>query len=99
MSAAPANAVTVKLSSDASYAHQSSVEHLRGNGFSKLEVRPEVEAASDRETQAQFQGTAWTACDSWYRDKHGRIVANWPGYMRDYLQRTRTFRPSEFVIS
>ena len=31
-------------------------------------VRPEVEAASDREVQARFAGTAWTRCDSWYRD-------------------------------
>ena len=25
-------------------------------------------------------------CDSWYRDEQGRIVANWPGYMREYLR-------------
>ena len=25
-------------------------------------------------------------CDSWYRDEQGRIVANWPGYMREYLE-------------
>ena len=59
-------------------------------------MREEVEAASDRELQARFNGTAWVACDSWYRDRAGRIVANWPGYMRDYLERTRELDPSEF---
>jgi hypothetical protein len=59
-------------------------------------VRAEVEASSDRELQARFAGTAWLECDSWYRDEHGRIVANWPGYMREYLQRTRALDPGEF---
>jgi cation diffusion facilitator CzcD-associated flavoprotein CzcO len=60
------------------------------------EVRPEVAAASDRELQARFHGTAWTRCDSWYRDARGRIVTNWPGSMREYQDRTKTFDPSEF---
>ena len=62
-------------------------------------MRPEVEAASDAETQARFEGTAWLDCDSWYRDREGRIVANWPGYMREYLQRTREFAPAEYEFS
>jgi cation diffusion facilitator CzcD-associated flavoprotein CzcO len=62
-----------------------------------VEVRPEVAARSDAELQARFDGTAWTACDSWYRDRSGRIVTNWPGYMREYQERTRRFEPAEFV--
>ena len=88
--------IIVYLEAQASYIRQA-LAHLRG--YAKLEVRPEVEAASDRETQARFTGTAWTDCDSWYRDEQGRIVANWPGYMREYLDRTRTFDPSEFNFS
>ncbi len=61
-----------------------------------IEVRPEVEAASDRALQHRFAGTAWTQCDSWYRDPNGRIVANWPGYMREYRRRTEALDPSEF---
>ena len=62
-----------------------------------IEVRAEVEAASDRELQARFAGTAWTQCDSWYRDERGRIVANWPGYMREYLRQTaRSSTPAEY---
>ena len=61
-------------------------------------MRPEVEAASDREVQARFPGTAWTRCDSWYRDDGGRIVANWPGYMREYVERTRVVDPAEYAL-
>ncbi|MGH2893177.1 MAG: flavin-containing monooxygenase, partial [Solirubrobacteraceae bacterium] len=38
-------------------------QHLRAGGYRSFEVRPEVEAASDRELQARFEGTAWTGCD------------------------------------
>ena len=75
------------------------LEHLRAGGYRSLDVRPEVEAASDRELQARFEGTAWTGCDSWYRDRQGRIVTNWPGYMREYLDRTQTFAAGEYVFS
>ncbi len=46
----------------------------RARGRRAIEVRAEVEAASDRAVQARFAGTAWTRCDSWYRDENGRIV-------------------------
>ena len=59
-------------------------------------MRDSVEAAADREVQARFAGTAWTRCDSWYRDQHGRVVANWPGYMREYLERTRDLDENDF---
>jgi len=61
-----------------------------------IEVRADVEAASDRALQARFAGTAWTRCDSWYRDEHGRVVTNWPGSMRSYQERTRTLDRTEF---
>ena len=56
-----------------------------------VEVLPDVEASSDRATQAAFDGTAWTRCDSWYRDDSGRIVTNWPRFMHEYARA----RPSE----
>ncbi len=85
------------LEAQAAYIRQA-LEHVRGGGHRTLDVRPEVEAASDRALQARFAGTAWTGCDSWYRDREGRIVANWPGYMREYLESTREFVPSEYVF-
>ena len=74
------------------------LEQVRGRGAAAIDVRPEVEAAFDREVQASFAGTAWTHCSSWYRDDQGRIVANWPGYMREYLERTQVLDPTEWVF-
>lgn len=73
------------------------LELMRGRGAT-LEVRPEVEAASDRALQARFAGTAWIHCDSWYRDRHGRIVTNWPGYMREYVERVRVLDPADYEL-
>ena len=63
-----------------------------------LSVKPEVDSASDRALQARFAGTAWTRCDSWYRDDSGRIVTNWPGYMREYIARTSRLEPDDFEL-
>ena len=90
--------IIVYLEAQAAYIRQA-LERLRAGRHERVEVRAEVEAASDRELQARFAGTAWTACDSWYRDEDGRIVANWPGYMREYVERTRTLDPAEYVFS
>jgi cation diffusion facilitator CzcD-associated flavoprotein CzcO len=79
----------------ASYIRQA-LQQVQRRGGGAIEVRADVEAASDRDVQARFTGTAWTQCDSWYRDDTGRIVANWPGYMREYLKATRELDPAEY---
>lgn len=83
------------LETQAAYIRQA-LRQIRDRGAGAIEVRPEVEAASDRALQARFAGTAWTQCDSWYRDEHGRIVTNWPGYMREYLAQTRQLDADDF---
>ena len=72
------------------------LQQLDARGADAIEVRREVEAASDRELQSRFAGTAWTRCDSWYRDDSGRIVANWPGSMREYREQTRELDPAHY---
>jgi cation diffusion facilitator CzcD-associated flavoprotein CzcO len=81
----------------AAYLRQA-LAHVREHAAAAIDVRPEVEAVSDRELQAHFTGTAWTRCDSWYRDEGGRIVANWPGYMREYGERTAVLDPDEYTF-
>ena len=83
------------LEAQSAYLRQALIE-MRERGAGAIEVRAEVEAASDRALQARFAGTAWTQCDSWYRDEQGRIVANWPGYMREYLEQTGQLDAEQF---
>jgi cation diffusion facilitator CzcD-associated flavoprotein CzcO len=90
--------IIVYLEAQAAYLRQA-LQQMRARGARAVQVREEVERASDRALQARFAGTAWTRCDSWYRDDQGRIVANWPGYMREYLQQTATLDPSEYSFT
>lgn len=71
---------------------------VRERDAAAIEVRADVEAAADTALQARFAGTAWLMCDSWYRDESGRIVTNWPGYMREYLEATAMVDPSEYEL-
>jgi cation diffusion facilitator CzcD-associated flavoprotein CzcO len=88
--------ILVYLEAQAAYLRQALETVARRGGAVAVDVRPEVAAAEDRAVQARFAGTAWTRCDSWYRNAEGRVVANWPGYMREYVARTATFAPGEY---
>lgn len=90
--------VIVFLEAQAAYVRQA-LELVRAQHARSIEVRPDVESASDRALQEAFEGSAWLECSSWYRTKSGRIVANWPGYMREYTARTRVLEPTEFTLN
>jgi len=89
--------IIVYHEAQAAYLRQA-LERVRDFGMAAIDVRPEAEAASDRQVQARFAGTAWTKCDSWYRNRDGRNVANWPGYMSDYIERTRLLDSRDFTF-
>jgi cation diffusion facilitator CzcD-associated flavoprotein CzcO len=89
--------VIVYEEAQAAYVRQA-LQHVRTCGAAAIEVRGEVEASSDEEVQARFAGTAWTHCDSWYRDATGRIVSNWPGQMREYANGVRVLDPADFTL-
>lgn len=89
--------IIVYLEAQARYLRQA-LHHVRDRGAAAIDVRSEVAAASDREVQSRFAGTAWTRCNSWYRDRSGRVVANWPGYMREYVAKTKTLNPDEYTF-
>lgn len=89
--------IIVYLEAQARYLRQA-LQEVCARSAAAIDVRPEAEAASDREVQQRFPGTAWTRCDSWYRDETGRVVTNWPGYMREYEQRTARLNPAEYTF-
>lgn len=89
--------ILVYLEAQARYLRQV-LQLVRARGAAAADVRPEIEARSDLEVQSRFNGTAWVACDSWYRNEHGRIVANWPGSMNEYVARTSTVDPADLRL-
>src|SRR5204862_3177851 len=54
------------------------LEQVARRRAAAIEVRAEVEAASDAEVQRSFDGPAWTRCDSRDRTPDARIVATCP---------------------
>lgn len=86
------------LEAQAAYIRQA-LQRVRETGSAAIAVKREVEERSDAEVQARFAGTAWLGCDSWYRTDSGRIVANWPGYMREYAERTAELDPDEYELT
>ena len=70
---------------------------MRARGARSIDVREEVERASDREVQARFAGHGVdSSATRGTATTHGRIVTNWPGYMREYRSARRTLDASEF---
>ncbi|MEU6643039.1 NAD(P)/FAD-dependent oxidoreductase [Saccharomonospora sp. NPDC046836] len=63
-----------------------------------LDVRPEAEQAWDDEVQGRLAHSVWSRCSSWYRNEHGRIVANWPGRTHEYRSRTRRVDLADFRV-
>jgi cation diffusion facilitator CzcD-associated flavoprotein CzcO len=90
--------IIVYLEAQASYIRQA-LQQVRERAATAIEVRPDVEARTDREVQERFAGTAWMRCDSWYRDESGRNITNWPGYMREYVAQTRELDPDEYTFA
>ena len=81
----------------AAYIRQALRSFARGGRFDRRRARGR---GGERPRGAgAFAGTAWTQCDSWYRDERGRIVANWPGYMTQYAERLRVLDPREYEFA
>jgi cation diffusion facilitator CzcD-associated flavoprotein CzcO len=74
------------------------LDRVQAAGAAAIDVRRDVELASDNAVQSAFAGTAWTQCNSWYRDGTGRVVANWPRYMRSYSNSTAALNPDDYDL-
>ena len=49
-----------------------------------IDVRPEVQRASNARLQQRLAGSVWTQCQSWYRADSGKVIALFPGFTREY---------------
>jgi cation diffusion facilitator CzcD-associated flavoprotein CzcO len=76
------------------------LRHMRTQGVATIEVRPEAQRSYNDELQRRLQGTVWNSggCRSWYLDRNGRNSTLWPGSTWTFRQRTRHFRPQDYVL-
>jgi len=64
-----------------------------------LDVRPERQAAFNREIQEMMEGMVWQAgCRSWYVDANGRNTNNWPDFTFRYRRRTRELELADYEV-
>ena len=79
------NAITFMLERQVEYA----VKALDGLGEAGKAAMVPTKAAQDRfnaQVQADLEKTVWAdpACNSWYKNEHGKITQNWSSHTRDY---------------
>jgi cation diffusion facilitator CzcD-associated flavoprotein CzcO len=92
-----AGSIVYMLERQARYVRQAVA--LLASGVSTLDVRPDVARRYDDEVQRRLAGTAWSGCQSWYRDESGRVINNWPGLVSEYHRRTRTLAAADYVVA
>jgi cation diffusion facilitator CzcD-associated flavoprotein CzcO len=93
------NSVVVMIESQLAYV-MDCLRAMDERGLETVEVRPEVQAAFNREIQAKMRGSVWTAggCASWYLDGNGRNTTLWPGFTWRFRQRTRRFALADYLV-
>ena len=72
---------------------------MRERGAGVAEVRPEAQAAYNREVDARMGRTVWsTGCSSWYLDATGRNPVLWPDWTWRFRRRARRFDPADHLL-
>lgn len=60
------------------------LDALRTTGSATVEVEPAVHRRFNTRLQRHLGRTVWNGCHSWYLDRHGRNITNWPGFSFTY---------------
>ena len=73
------------------------IRRLIESGDASIEVRADIQRASQRSLERRLDQTVWTAsCHSWYKTATGKITNNWPGLTAGYWLRTAWPRRRDF---
>ena len=77
------------------------VSTLLSQGWSSIDVRPEVQAAFVESIQAALPSTVYEkgGCASYYHDQNGRNSFSWPWSSARLRTRVGTFDPTAYAIS
>jgi cation diffusion facilitator CzcD-associated flavoprotein CzcO len=73
------------------------LEHSGENAY--LDVKPFIQQHYNEMLQAQFAGTVWdSGCQSWYRNKYGRITTLYPRLTVAFRKEMRQMQPEDYQI-
>jgi len=94
------NAITFMLERQVEYA----VKALDGLAETGKAAMVPTRAAQDRfnaQVQADLKKTVWAdpACNSWYKNEHGKITQNWSSHTRDYAAAVAEVKFEDYELS
>ena len=76
------------------------LQHASHTGKPTIAVRPEAEAAYNREIQKALKTTVWsTDCKSWYKDENGHIFTLWPYTTTRFIREMRKAPLDEYSFN
>ncbi|HEV7862017.1 MAG TPA: NAD(P)/FAD-dependent oxidoreductase [Acidimicrobiia bacterium] len=77
------------------------LRHMERAAASSLDVRPETQAAFNRDLQDRLASSVWTdgGCRSWYLDPDGGTSVLWPGHTGRFRKVLRRFDPADYQIA
>jgi hypothetical protein len=62
------------------------IQKVRQGGYHWISVHPEIQQTYNQDLQNRLSKSVWSMCNSWYRNKNGRIVMLWPGSTDEYVK-------------
>jgi cation diffusion facilitator CzcD-associated flavoprotein CzcO len=94
------NSIVFMIESQVSYI-AGALRAMRGRGARTVEVRPDAQAAYNRELEALTAGTVWVTggCASYYIDRNGRNATLWPTFTWPFRRRTREFDSGAYAVA
>ena len=70
---------------------------LQDNQLDYADVTAEAMESHNQTLQKRMRRMVWNAsCMSWYKDKFGKIIVNWPSFSWDFAWQTRRIKQSDF---
>jgi len=72
------------------------MQAVEQGGHRTIEVRAEAQQAHNAALQARLAGSVWSQCRSWYRMEDGKVIAIFPGFVREYEKAVRVPRFGDY---
>lgn len=67
-------------------------------GHRAIEVRAEAQQAHNEALQQRLGGSVWAQCRSWYRMDDGKVIAIFPGFVREYERAVQVPRFGDYRL-
>ena len=74
------------------------MREVERGGHRAIEVRAHAQQANNAALQQRLGGSVWAQCRSWYRMDDGKVIAIFPGFVKDYVRAVREPRWADYLL-